>query len=101
MINHVSEELVKRKSSEKKGKNIWEHLYNLDRELKEKRDQCHLEKKLKEEEEVLNGCTFQPQIEPLNLVITDLNYKQEGDIYERTKQWKQSIDEKYFNKRFI
>ena len=91
----MSEQLAKRKSTEKKGKPIWEHLYNLDRELKEKRDQCHLEKKLKEEEECLKDCTFQPQIEAASLaVISEINYKQEGDIYERGKQWKQNIDEK-------
>jgi hypothetical protein len=89
----VSEELVKRKK-EKQGKPIWDHLYSLNREIQEKRDQIHLEKKLQEEEDSMKGCTFQPQIKPASSVSIDISNRQEGDIYERTKNWKLTVDER-------
>lgn len=98
-IDPLSEELMRRKKNDMLGRNIWEHLYNMDKVLKEKRDQSHLEKKLKEEEASLQGCTFQPRIKGLGSQSGDVSYKQEGDIYERTKMWKKSIEDKIRKKK--
>ena len=94
ILNPVSIELAKRKKTEKMGKNIWEHLYNMDRVMKERRDQYHLEKKLEEEEQSLQGCTFQPEIKAAGAQQSEVDLRQEGGIYERTKQWKMNIDER-------
>eukprot|EP00826_Nyctotherus_ovalis_P017821 TRINITY_DN15268_c0_g2_i1.p1 TRINITY_DN15268_c0_g2~~TRINITY_DN15268_c0_g2_i1.p1 ORF type:complete len:204 (-),score=53.08 TRINITY_DN15268_c0_g2_i1:572-1183(-) len=92
-IDPISEKLMVAKSSEKKGKDIWNYLHDLDKELKEKRDKTHLEKKLREEEECLNGCTFQPEISADNFLYPELYTN--NSIYQRSLQWKQNIDEKY------
>ena len=86
--------MIINRNSEKKNKNIWEYLYKLDRELKEKRDQTHLEKKLKEEEECLNGCTFQPEISQSDYFIQEITPKENTSMYKRNLQWKQNVDEK-------
>jgi len=86
-INQISEKLMMNKNSTKKGKDIWNYLHGLDKQLQEKRDRTHLEKKLQEELDCLNGCTFQPEI------IS--NYLTYDDIYKRTLLWKQNIEEKY------
>lgn len=93
-INPISEKLMVAKGSEKKGKDIWNYLHDLDKELKEKRDKTHLEKKLRDEEECLNGCTFQPEISADNFFCSELYAN--NSIYQRSLQWKQSIDEKYY-----
>ena len=89
-IDPISERIAKGRVSEMKGRNVWEHLYNLDKEFTEKRDQCHLEQKLREEKEHLKDCTFQPELIRTN--NGEENTKSE--IYNRTQQWKQNVDEK-------
>jgi hypothetical protein len=88
-----------RKSSVSKGyskkDNIWNRLYKLDKELKEKRDLTHLEKKLKEEEESLKECTFKPELLHRNCLNYEVMYKKQGNIYERAVKWKKNIQEKY------
>lgn len=69
---------------------MWEHLYSLDRERAEKRDQSHLERQLQEEQRRLEKCTFQPEIN------AEAGARQRSGIYDRTLQWKQSVEEKYF-----
>jgi len=83
-INPVSEKLMREKY---KDKSIWEHLHGLGKERKEKFDQTLLETKLKEEEDDLRKCTFQPEIKKSSV-------KFEEGIYERSQTWKQIIDEK-------
>lgn len=92
-INPVSKRLAMTKSSERKRANVWEHLYNLDKELKEKHDQTYLEKKLQEEEDSLKGCTFQPRKSARGYTISDASFKEE-DVYRRCQQWKQNAEEK-------
>ena len=67
----------------------------MDKSLKEKRDQLHLEKKLHEEDESLEGCTFHPDIGSGSSPTEDVQVRQAGDIYERSKQWKLHIEERY------
>ena len=67
----------------------------MDRTLKEKRDQLHLEKKLQEEDESLESCTFRPEIGSGVRPAGDVQVRQSGDIYERNMQWKQSKEERY------
>lgn len=86
---------MKSKYPAKKNKNVWEYLYSLDKGLKEKRDQIHLEKKLQDEENSLKECTFKPEIKIPDSIMSEITYKQEGSIYERSLQWKQKIDDKY------
>lgn len=95
-INPISRKIAEHKSSEKKQKNVWEYLYNLDKELKEKRDVSYLENKAHEEEKSLKECTFQPELNSLDNIPMDALYSQEGNIYERSIQWKQNVEEKYF-----
>jgi len=92
-INSVSKRLAMSKPSEKNRANVWEYLYKLDKELKEKHDQTYLEKKLKEEEDSLKGCTFQPKKSARAYNNTDTSFKEE-DIYKRSQQWKQNAEEK-------
>jgi len=93
-INSISKRLVKLKSPEDKANNVWEHLYNLNKEIKDKRDLSHLEKKLQDEENSLKSCTFKPKIQRLNKSYDVVN-KQEMNIYERTIQWRKNINYKY------
>lgn len=76
------------------GENIWNRLYKLNKELKEKRDLSHLEKKLKDEEESLKECTFQPEIARTNCLNYEVTYKKGGDIYQRSMRWKKGLQEK-------
>ena len=92
-INPISEKLIESKSNDKKGGNVWDYLYKLDKELKEKRDQTHLEKKLQEEEECLKGCTFKPKIQKKENSYEIIS-KRDEDIYARNQQWKKNINEK-------
>ena len=91
-IDPISKKLVMAKPDKKN--NVWDHLYNMDRELKEKHDQSYLEKKLKEEQDSLKGCTFKPEIIGQNSSLIDPSYNEE-DIYKRSQQWRQNLDEKY------
>ena len=93
-INPISKKLAKARSSEKKQNNVWNYLYNLDKQLKEKRDQSYLENRMKEEKKSLKECTFQPEITIGDGFITDTCCNKECDIYERSIQWKQNIEEK-------
>jgi len=83
----------KNKTMIKQNRNVWEHLYSLNKELIEKRNQSHLEKKLKDAQESLRECTFQPDVE-MRSYMTDIMYKKEGNIYERSTQWKQDVEER-------
>jgi len=91
VIDPVSEKITKGRVTEMKGKNVWEHLYNLDKELTGKRDQLHLEKQLMEEESHLKKCTFQPEI----INGHHIDFKRDA-TYNRTQQWKHSVEEKYW-----
>lgn len=91
-INPVSRELATRKSSVKKSDNIWDHLYSLHREIKEKRDLSYLENKAQQEETSLKGCTFKPTIQRPSRSY-DVANKQKK-IYERTQQWKRHVNSK-------
>jgi hypothetical protein len=94
-IDSISEVLVhKTGRTHREGKKIWEHLYEMDKTLKEKRDQMHLEKKLHEEDESLQSCTFRPDIGNGARQAGDVQVRQSGDIYERSKQWKQHLEER-------
>ena len=91
-INSLSEKLAKYRTSEKKGNNVWQYLYNLDKEIQEKRDQVFIANKMKEEEIILRECTFKP--EKCSCDNLDININPEGDIYERSLRWKQNIEDK-------
>jgi len=93
-INPLSRKIAEHKSSEKKQKNVWEYLYNLDKELKEKRDITYLENKASEEKKNLKECTFQPGLNALDSITMEGTYNQEGNIYKRSIQWKQNVEEK-------
>lgn len=83
---------MKRKDRNKK---IWDHLYSMGKDIKEKRDQMHLEHKMEEEDNSLKDCTFKPNIKKAQSQKNAFQTKQEGSIYERQQLWKDHIQKTY------
>ena len=94
-INEISKKLMMRKESENKKKSIWESLYDLDKELTDKRDQIHLEKKLKDANESLNECTFKPKLKAPEFYQSIESSKESVNLYQRNMEWKRSVTERY------
>lgn len=88
----VGNKVMKTKQREWRGnKDIWKYLYDLDKELREKRDKDFINHKLDQESKKLKGCTFSP-----NIAKNCSNVKYErGNVYQRTMRWKKEMITKY------
>ena len=89
-INPISAELVRR-NEKRTTKKVWKNLYSLDKEMKEKRDRMYIEKKITEEDTIINACTFKPK-----LIARQSDVIEEGTIYQRSTMWNSVKNERYW-----